>query len=346
MNHDNKLIRTASRVVNDLEKRKGGRFIEMSNQVSALTDLLAQVNTASRGLQLCSAREWLLAAKHCCDSLHKLVNDISYRSASIKQLIDRPWEPIPTISSVFEELKQLSQEFDGFTIDMAAKTISVRTKPITLDDVYLGPFKIELQLRKLAERGTQSSYHCIALDPHPPAVNEEVTHPHVSCDSLCEGEGSAAIRTSLEQGRLCDFFTIVNSILNTYSPDSPFVSLDDWNGQGCYECGDTIFDDNSYYCNSCDNSFCEECSTYCRSCDGTICHNCELECGICKEPLCSGCIEKCAECARRCCQACLEDGICLKCKEKLETENEQQSDNITEQTEKPNTSTPQIKLAS
>ncbi len=41
------------------------------------------------------------------------------------------------------------------------------------------------------------------------------------------------IRTALEQGRLCDFFSLVRSILNTYSPDSPYVSLYDWCGVAC-----------------------------------------------------------------------------------------------------------------
>jgi len=110
------------------------------------------------------------------------------------------------------------------------------TEPITLEDVYLGPFRIQLELNKdirlssveaLSELYQGGAYHVIALEPNLAATDASVNHPHVSNERLCEGDGYAPIRAALEQGRLCDFFTLVRSILNTYSPDSPYVRLDD-----------------------------------------------------------------------------------------------------------------------
>jgi len=117
---------------------------------------------------------------------------------------------------------------------------------VTLDGVYLGLFKIQLELDKLCKLYRDSPYCIIALDPHPAATSDEVTHPHVSNERLCEGDGSAAIKATLEEGRLYDFFTLVKNILNTYSPDSPYVALMDWDGEPCYDCGYVMSREDTY----------------------------------------------------------------------------------------------------
>jgi len=73
-------------------------------------------------------------------------------------------------------------------------------------------------------------------------------------DVVCEGDGAAAIKAALEEGRLCDFFSMVGSILNTYNPDNPYVALSDWDGVACYECGYVMDYESSYYCTYCDNA--------------------------------------------------------------------------------------------
>ena len=151
---------------------------------------------------------------------------------------------MPKLSLVVEELTQVQQEFGDLEFNKAEDTISVVTEPITLEDVYLGPFRIQLELNKLSELYQGGAYHVIALEPNLAATDASVTHPHVSNDRLCEGDGYAAIRAALEQGRLCDFFTLVRSILNTYSPDSPYVRLDEWDSTPCYECGYVMNSDN------------------------------------------------------------------------------------------------------
>jgi hypothetical protein len=345
------LVKIANQVQQALLKLRNYRYLELLNQFGSASDKLHEIVAESKKLALSLSHNWFTAADYCCGSIDRLTSDITYYISRVKQFAEKPREEIPTLSALVEDLKQLEQEFGKIEFDKAATTISLITKPITLDDVYLGPFKIQLELKKLSELYKDSPYYCIALDPHPAATNEEVTHPHVSNDKLCEGEGCAAIRTALEQGRLCDFFTLVKSILNTYSPDSPYVSLYDWDGEPCYDCGYVMDRDNSYYCSFCDRTFCEECSTYCRNCEETLCRGCAGKCEICEEPLCSNCAHKCAECGIYCCESCLEDGICQNCIQESEDENEQSGNQTTGTNEKSNTNqsaanTPEIKLAS
>ena len=65
----------------------------------------------------------------------------------------------------------------------------------------------------------------IALIPIPAAPNEEVTHPHVSAQKLCAGEGQAAIEAALTSGRIADFFMLVDRVLHTYTEGSAFIEL-------------------------------------------------------------------------------------------------------------------------
>jgi hypothetical protein len=249
---------------------------------------------------------------------------------------------------LIEELDALEGEFGDIDFDASKSTISVVTEPITLEDIYLGPFKIQLELSKLDHLYYSSPYFVIALEPNPATTDDSVTHPHVSSEKLCEGDGSAAIRAALEEGRICDFFTLVRSILNTYSPDSPYVSLDNWNGTACYDCGCTVTSEDSYYCEHCEHDYCGECSTYCRRCEETVCLGCSGQCSHCQEMLCRNCVSKCEECGELFCESCLKDDLCPNCREEQEQENERQETTISESENRsqPQAEATDVKLAS
>jgi len=303
--------------------------MELLNQLISIADNISDITKQSRRLKISVEHGWLLAAKECCETVNRFGDDISCYLSQFKQIAEKPLHEIPKLSTLVEDLKQLKQEFDKVNFDKKANTLSVITEPITLEDIYLGPFEIKLELHRLAELYKSAPYHCIALDPHPAGPSEDVTHPHVSGERLCEGEGYASIRAALEQGRICDFFTIVRGILNTYSPDSPYVSLSEWEGEACYECGYTVDSENSYYCGFCDHTYCEQCSTYCPHCEEIICLGCVGKCEVCEDQICPNCVRKCSECGALCCKSCLDEGICLNCQKEMELENEQRENQIT-----------------
>jgi hypothetical protein len=306
------------------------RYIELLSQMGNLAGLLKDMASESKKLSLALSHNWLYAAENSSDGVKRVVDEVSYNITNLKQLIDKPAVDVPNLSFIFEELKQLQEEFDQTEFDKAGNTISVVTEPITLEDTDLGPFKIQLELKKLSELYKTNPYHCIALEPYPAATNEEVTHPHVSGERLCEGDGYAAIRSALEQARLVDFFSIVKSILNTYSPDSPYVALEDWQGIACYDCGGMIDRESTYYCYSCDRDFCENCSSYCRYCEETCCLGCGGYCPNCEEFVCKNCLKTCAECGETFCKLCMENDVCENCKEEqeeLESTDEDSKDN-------------------
>lgn len=161
------------------------------------------------------------------------------------------------------------------------------------------------------------------MDPHPASCNECVTHPHVSDERLCPGDAGAAINMALSAGRICDFFLLVRSVLTSYNPGSPYVSLDNWHGKACYDCGYVVDGDEIYWCCYCENDFCSDCSSYCRRCEDTFCRSCLEECQVCNDLICRSCMTSCPECNEQLCKNCLDDMECPCLKENEENKENQ-----------------------
>ena len=345
------LVQIAGKVQEGLTSLRHSRYFELMKRLTGLTGRLQELNAESKKMSVSLMHSWFAAADRCCSRTSRLLSDISHSISQVRQLTEGPQRKAPTLSQVLGELNQVQDEFGSVDLEKGENTVSVVTDPITLEDVPLGPFRIQLQLGKLSDLYKDRPYRVIALDPNPAATDDNVTHPHVTSQKLCEGDGAAAITASLEQGRLSDFFTMVRSILNTYNPDSPYVALDNWDGTPCYDCGYSMSSDDTYYCYNCEHDFCSDCSTYCRQCEQTACICCCGQCSHCEEYVCKNCIGECSECEEIHCQSCLEDGICPICKEEMENENEEQETQITTvnkdaNTSKPQAENPEVKLAS
>ncbi len=343
-----KLARMANRIQEGLMQLKHGRYLELSRQLTSLTGQFQQLTSESRKMGTSVARGWLSAAQTCCKNVDRVLGEVEYSLPRIRPLAEKPQKETPKLPVLVDELDALEGEFGDIEFDASKNTISVVTEPITLEDIYLGPFKIQLELNKLDHLYYNSPYHVIALEPNPPATDDAVTHPHVSSEKLCEGDGSAAIRAALEEGRMCDFFTIVRSILNTYSPDSPYVSLDNWDGAACHDCGCTMSSEDSYFCDHCEHDYCSDCSTYCRHCEETVCLGCSGQCSYCEEMLCRDCVSGCEKCGELFCPSCLKDDLCPNCREEQENEDEREETTIneSEHASQPQTGTTEVRLAS
>jgi len=319
------LIQTAEKVRQTLIQLRHARYIELLKQLTGLAERLRQLSSQANKMGTALSRGWPAAAESCCRTVDRLLGEIQYSISQVRQFTEAPQKAIPGLSCLVGELAQLRQEFGNIELDDENQNISVTTEPITLEDIYLGPFSIRLELSKLAELYRSTPYWVIAIEPNPAATDDSVTHPHVNGERLCEGDGNMTIRAALEEGRLCDFFTLVRSILRTYNPESPYISLSDWDGEPCYDCGYVMSPDNAYYCSFCEHTCCEECTTCCCDCDQITCLGCMTKCGSCEEPLCPSCARKsCTECETICCESCIDQGLCPDCKEEREAENERQ----------------------
>ena len=277
-----------------------------SVQVELPTTVWQQGEVLLRRMRRAHHHGWQLAALRLQRDLREVLRRLNGELVAIDRTLESPLsEPrSASIGDIHDDLVALHEEFDEVSFDQRGRTISVTTEPIKLEGVYLGSFEVRLDWSDLPER---HNYRVIAIDANPAATNDSVTHPHVDGEAVCEGEGRQPIRHALEQGRLFDFFVIVANLLRTYNSDSPYVSLSDWHGVECSDCGATVCDDERWTCEKCETTVCRECYFNCSGCDGIFCNACVTRCEGCEENHCGGCMTQCSHCHKELCQGCLDD---------------------------------------
>jgi len=293
------------------------------DQTSVSEERRSRVQQLQHRLQLASRHRYRTAQTHLrrqlAQSLRRLARDCFHQAEDLERHESQP--EIPTLRLLLEELQSLQDEFDQVDIDWPAKVLRVRPERIVLEDIDLGPFEIRLSLDQL---GCYQPYQVIALEPHRPGCCDDVTHPHVQGDVLCEGEGRHPIARALEQGRLGEFFLLVAQVLRTYNPGSAYCRLSDWNGTSCSDCGDSVHEDDQYTCDRCSSSLCDRCTNTCTACDDTICNECSSTCESCQCTTCDHCLSRCESCQDSICSGCLNGDLCPPCfQDSLETDDEE-----------------------
>lgn len=313
MNDAKIMMKIANCILSQISELQQECLLNNHSHLSSFCEKLENILKNRRLYDMAIQRKWLAASKKIQVQACRNVGDLNYEIQNLKAHLESEVPKTPSVSDVLAELTQIEDEYGQLQYNWEEKTVSVITDPIELEGVMLGSFEIRLYYERISQLCKIRPYHIIALDPRPAASSEDVTHPHVSCEILCEGDGSILIRKALEQGRLADFFDMVIRILNTYNPGSPYVPLNEWHGYPCYDCGYTVDRDESYYCEQCSNDYCSECSSYCKICEATTCLGCLSECSDCHEPVCKDCYGICLDCERRVCNDCLEDQLCYEC---------------------------------
>jgi hypothetical protein len=326
---DRQILRIAQVIQDRLMAMRVAKYIQVTRRLDSLSEQFGHVQSIRRKLGLAVALSWYAAADKTASGITQVLRDIPYHIAEVEQACQQCITKAPTLGDVVGELKQLQDEFDQVKYDPKCQTLSVTTDSIELEEVQLGEFEVILEISRLGEASRSSVYRVVALDPHPAASNVSVTHPHVSDEHMCEGDAGAAIGAALANGRVCDFFMLVRSVLQHYNSNSPYVSLSDWHGSPCHECGDTMHEDDSSWCPSCQESYCGACSSYCRRCDETYCAGCLEECAVCGENVCSSCRTTCEHCGRTLCVGCQEESECPCIEERKENEEDEHDNDET-----------------
>ena len=306
----------------------------------ALTDICLpedqwrEATRLMRQIEQAQHRGWPRAAAELASSLRRDLEDLCHHLTAQVETLRRPLagRTVAGEAEIYRDLVALGEEFEGLECDFGKHEVCVTTVPIVLEGYYLGPFQIRLDWRQLQ---ATSAYRVVAMEPHPAESNDSVTHPHVSEERVCEGDGRRAIRTALDEGRLADFFMIVAQLLATYAPGQAFVELDNWEGTPCHDCGGHVYEDDRSYCESCDELLCSGCVHCCGQCDTGYCSRCVSRCDACSGAYCESCLEQCADCAAIRCESCLTEGLCQECVDQANKESNDDDETITPATTNP-----------
>jgi len=319
---DRQIMKIALAIQNQLAGVRLRQYGRLSEEIGKVTTSLSELQNVRGKLSHCSRRRWHAAARSLFDQTQRILAYLPHVAADAKWALDGFRIDVPSLRDIYEELRQAEEEFGDLKYNEETHDIAVVTDAIELEGVFLGDFEIQLHVASISEARLQTLLGVVALDPHPAASNNRVTHPHVNDEQLCAGDGRAAIQAALLGGRICDFFTLVRSVLTNYNQDSPFIPLSDWDGIICSDCGYTMPDDDVHGCFVCGRQFCDDCIDYCRRCDENVCRGCTEDCPACEETFCPDCMTECPKCHRRICRTCLEENQCLCVEENKETNDE------------------------
>jgi hypothetical protein len=304
----NTLLRAASRI-----HRSYLNHSAVGDEVAMPVDEWQECQRLTRQLNHARRQQWQHAERLVQNRLARSLPQLTGKVESLLQTLFRPRPvAVPSLRQIHEELLALDAEFAGVKIDLRKTTVTVNTEPITLEGVYLGAFGIELDWQQLGQTGP---YVIRSLDPHPAASNSDADHPHVDNFQLCEGEGQAAIRGALAEGRLVDFFMVVRQILSTYNSSSAYVSLDAWFSSSCEECSGSVDEDEGFSCSGCESYICGSCAADCCTCETCVCSSCSSRCHGCQQWHCHDCLNKCAACGQNFCKECQPHEECCECRE-------------------------------
>jgi len=234
------------------------------------------------------ARNWHAAARQLSERLHLrlrwLQTDLT---GCVRQFAIQSGEEWPVSTrGVYDELSALAEDFDRVTVDRRQHTVTAVTDPVELDGVHLGRFVV---VWDWSELGDNRECRVMAEEPRHPAGREDITHPHVQDDRLCEGDAQRPLQHALRTGRLSDYFSIIARVLATYNDESAFVSIYDWSRRRCPWCNMRLSTEDVCQCDLC---------------DGELCDACQVQCSQCGSYACRDCCELCDECDEFCCRVC------------------------------------------
>jgi hypothetical protein len=202
--------KTALRAAILLHERLVGRKAQ-PQPVSLSEYYWNQVQQLQRQIALAYRRGWQGAAKRLHEDLvcamQSCRRDLDSTLYALRDSV-APRSP-SSASDIYRDILALEDEFEQVDIELRKHELSLTTDRIVLEDIHLGDFQIRLDWHCL---DGPAAYRVVALDPHPAAKNDSVTHPHVQDEHLCEGEGRAAIRAALAEGRVYDSIELLDQV--------------------------------------------------------------------------------------------------------------------------------------
>jgi hypothetical protein len=315
--------RVANAIHDQLAVLQMERLGEIQPVTSRLGDSFHRFRTLRNQMVRARRRGFVAAERKLHARLQRLLAELSAEADSALRHAQRfQPEPVTKTSEIVAALKQLDNEFGGWSFDRQTRRLFVTTEPIVLEGIDLGRFDIVLCLDDLPLLDRRAPYEVIARDPNPAAGSPSVTHPHVSDQQLCEGEANRPIRRALSSGRVCEFFMLVTSVLRQYNRESPYVALEEWEGEPCSDCGYRAGEEHIDRCEDCGAVVCTECISTCSDCEKHTCYRCLATCEQCDELICIRCTYRCEGCRAIVCAACVTDGLCEEC----ETQRQKESD--------------------
>lgn len=125
---------------------RASRYRNLAATLDPLVESMERLRAARRRLRLCASRQWFSAAGKVAEDLSYSLRSLAYDAGRLKDITDGAEDRMPSAVEVAAELRQAENEFGQLRYDRKSKFIAVATEAITLGDIYLGEFEIQLLL--------------------------------------------------------------------------------------------------------------------------------------------------------------------------------------------------------
>jgi hypothetical protein len=149
-------VKAANMLLQSLYDLKQERLRKIQQRLDDFGFKCSEVTKDSRIFQNAVDRKWYLAAEKIRSRVSRNLNDFSYNLEHFKSIINSDDIQLPKSGDIVAELLQIEQEFGELKIDFDARTVSVITESIVLDDISLGPFEIQLFLSDIKGLTTET----------------------------------------------------------------------------------------------------------------------------------------------------------------------------------------------
>jgi hypothetical protein len=224
-----------------------------------------------------------LAVRRNRDGLLQRRREIRQRWGQLKG------EPLDGILANLEALYEAAEP-----LDEGGMKVKWTMYDVYLDDVYIGDLGVTMALERFEVRVKNTS---IDLDD-----KGGYHHPHVARDGwICWNGHDEEAEAYHAEGDFLAVKDMIEALLQTYNPHSPYISLENWeqgSGAYCSACEERCDEDELGWSQSYGGELCESCRAWCEKCDEYVHYtrfNADLE-------ACESCIEagadNCAHCGR------------------------------------------------
>lgn len=169
MQKQKKLIRLSNLLLDSLSELKKAKLQQIQTMMDDFNIKCSDATKDSHLFHTVVEKGWLIGAENIRSRIERNLSDFSYHLQRFKELINANETVLPNFSDIFAELLQAEQEFGELSFNLSEKTISVTTESITLEDIPLGPFEIQLSIGQISNLYSDAPYRIIALGLTPQA---------------------------------------------------------------------------------------------------------------------------------------------------------------------------------
>ncbi|MFC1783814.1 hypothetical protein ACFL02_09565, partial [Planctomycetota bacterium] len=127
---DKQLIKIADNILTRLKLLRNNRYDEIQKQLYNVNVNYEKLQAIREGIIKCMGFKWHRTAEKLATKTQWILQDLPFAFGELERTIKTSQAELPSLRQVYEELKQIQEEFGRLAYNPEEKTLSVFTEPI------------------------------------------------------------------------------------------------------------------------------------------------------------------------------------------------------------------------